>query len=57
MPNKNKRKAKKEPKPKMEPVKKEEAFALYNQIVCDNYKEFQEKVLQFIALAKPKVQG
>jgi hypothetical protein len=41
----------------MEPVKKEEAFALYNQIVCDNYKEFQEKVLQFIELAKPKVQG
>ena len=47
-------KNRKEPKPKMESVKKDEALGYYNQIVCNSYEEFVEKLTKFIELAKPK---
>jgi len=47
-------KNRKEPKPKMESVKKDEALGYYNQIVCNSYEEFVDKLTKFIELAKPK---
>jgi len=47
-------KDRKEPKPKMESIKKDEALGYYNQIVCNSYEEFVEKLTKFIELAKPK---
>jgi len=60
MPSEKEKRAKKaakdrkEPKPKMEPIKKDEALGYYNQIVCNSYEEFVEKLTKFIELAKPK---
>jgi hypothetical protein len=47
-------KNRKEPKPKIKSVKKDEALGYYNQIVCNSYEEFVEKLTKFIELAKPK---